>query len=219
MATWILVGLAIGAVVGYFIRKVQIAGKVNSIEARVARAEDEAKNKEKEIILEAKSKALEIVESAKKNEQDFRNQIIKVEERITKKETDLERRMTEVENMKQEIGKKRDELLKTQDEMRELKQKQLDQLQKIAALSTDEAKKLVMDNAEKTMREELAGLTRKLIVNARDEADKKAREIVSLAIQRCASEVTSEMTTTAVQLPSEEMKGRIIGKEGRNIRT
>ncbi len=219
MAIWIAVGLVLGVLVGYFIRKVQIAGRVNSIEARVARAEEEARNKEKEMILEAKSKALAIVEEAKKNEQDFRNQIIKVEERITKKETELERKLGEIENVKQDIVKKRDEVLKTQDEMREIKQKQLDQLQKIANLSGEEAKKLVMDNAEKTMREELAGLTRKLIASARDEADRKAREIVSLAIQRCASEVTSEMTTTAVTLPSEDMKGRIIGKEGRNIRT
>ncbi len=219
MAIWIIVGLAAGLAGGYFIRKLQIASKVNSIEAKVSRLLDEAKNKEKEIMLEAKAKALEIVEEAKKGEQDFRNQILKVEDRLTKKESDLERRMGEAETLKQEISKKREELLKTQDEMREVKQKQLEQLQKIAGLTGEEAKKLVMDNAEKGMREELASLTRKLINNAREEADKKAREIVSLAIQRCASEVTSEMTTTAVQLPSEEMKGRIIGKEGRNIRT
>ncbi|HYE22740.1 MAG TPA: Rnase Y domain-containing protein, partial [Verrucomicrobiae bacterium] len=218
----ILVGaiaLVLGAGLGYYIRKVQIASKVNSIEARVARSLDEAKSKEKEILLEAKTKALEMVEQAKKSEQDFRQQIIKIEERLGKRENDLEHRSNELEKARQDLTKKKDELGKMHDELKEIKQRQLEQLQKISNLTVDDAKRVLMEATEKTMREELTQLTRKLVANARDEADKKAREIVSLAIQRCASEVTSETTTTAVALPSEEMKGRIIGKEGRNIRT
>jgi ribonuclease Y len=125
----------------------------------------------------------------------------------------------DADKLKEELASKRTEIDKTKDEMRELKQKQLDQLQKISGLTNEEAKKVLLDSTEKLMKDELVMLTHKLINQARDEADKKAREIVSLAIQRCASEVTSEQTTTMVTLPSEEMKGRIIGKEGRNIRT
>jgi ribonuclease Y len=117
------------------------------------------------------------------------------------------------------LAKRQSEATKTHEEIKEIRAKQLEQLQKIANLSNEDAKRVLLESTEKNMKEELAGLTRKLINSAREEADKKAREIVSLAIQRCASEVTSEMTTTSVQLPSEEMKGRIIGKEGRNIRT
>jgi ribonuclease Y len=219
MYLWIIIGVLVGAVAGYFIRKAQIAQQVNSIEARVTRALEDAKNKEKEILLEAKSKAIQIVESGKKAEEDFRHQIIKVEERLTRKEGDLERKLNDLDKHKEELSNKRAEIEKTKDEMRELKQKQLEQLQKISGLNTEEAKKVLLDATEKSIKEELVTLTHKLINQAREEADKKARDIVSLAIQRCASEVTSETTTTAVTLPSEEMKGRIIGKEGRNIRT
>lgn len=211
--------LAIGLLAGYYLRKVQIAGKVNSIEAKVARALEEAKAKEKEILIEAKTKALEITEQAKKSEQDFRNQFVKSEERLSRREAEMDRKNAELDKVKQETANKQAEVTKTVEELKELKGKQLEQLQKISNLTSEDAKRVLLESTEKSMKEDLAGLTRKLITNARDEADRKAREIVSLAIQRCASEVTSEQTTVAVTLPSEEMKGRIIGKEGRNIRT
>ncbi len=213
------IAAAIGLAAGYYIRKVQIANRVNSIEAKVDRALEDAKTKEKEILLEAKSKALEITEQAKKSEQEFRNQLLKIEDRLGKREADLEARSKDLDRQRDELVKKREEMVKTHDELKEVRQRQMDQLQKISGLTMEEAKRVLLESTEKGMREELAQLTRKLISNAREEADKKAREIVSLAIQRCASEVTSETTTTAVTLPSEEMKGRIIGKEGRNIRT
>ncbi|MEJ0021742.1 MAG: ribonuclease Y [Candidatus Doudnabacteria bacterium] len=219
MLIGIIVGALLGAMVGYLIRKVQIANQVNSIEGRVARALEEAKNKEKEILLDAKSKALEIVGQGKKAEEEFRNQIIKVEDRLSRKESDLERKLSESEKLKEDLNFKKTEIEKTKDEMRGLKQKQLEQLQKISGLSTEDAKRVLLESTEKSVKEELTMLTHKLVNQAREDADKKARDIVALAIQRCASEVTSEMTTTAVTLPSEEMKGRIIGKEGRNIRT
>lgn len=216
---YLVVGLAVGAGVGYYLRKLQIAGRVNSIEARVQKNLEDAKTREKEILLEAKGKAIEIVDQAKKSEQEFRNQILKVEERLNRKDADLDRKLNDLEGMKGELAKKQGEVAKTHEELKEIRAKQLEQLQKISNLSMEDAKRVLLEATEKNMREELAGLTRKLIATAREDADKKAREIVSLAIQRCASEVTSEQTTTAVTLPSEEMKGRIIGKEGRNIRT
>jgi ribonuclease Y len=220
MPSWLIpIALVAGLVIGYFVRKVQIANMVNSIEAKVSRALEEAKAKEKEILIEAKTKALEITEQAKKGEQEFRNQIIKTEERLSRRETDLDRKLTDLDKAKEDVAVKQAQATKTIDELKELKQKQLEQLQKISGLSTEDAKRVLVESTEKGMKDELAQLTRKLISNARDDADKKAREIVSLAIQRCASEVTSEQTTVAVTLPSEEMKGRIIGKEGRNIRT
>jgi len=216
---YLILAALVGIVAGYFIRKIQIASKVNSIEAKVAKALDEARQKEKEILIEAKARAIEITDQAKKSEQEFRNQIIKVEERLNRKDSELDRKLTELDRSKAELSQKQSEIAKTYEELKELKQKQLEQLQKISNLGQDDAKRILLEATEKGMKEELAGLTRKLIGQAREDADKKAREIVSLAIQRCASEVTSEMTTTTVQLPNEEMKGRIIGKEGRNIRT
>ena len=214
-----LIALAVGAAVGYAARKYQIAGKVNSVEARVARSIEEAKTKEKEILLEAKGKAMEIVEQGKKTEEEFRNQILKVEERLSRKESDLERKVGETERVKEEFAAKKTEIEKTQEQLRELKQQQAEKLQKISGLTTEEAKRVLLDATEKSIREELALLSHKLLGLAREDADKKAREIVALAIQRCASEVTSEQTTTIVNLPSEDVKGKIIGKEGRNIKT
>jgi ribonucrease Y len=211
--------LVAGLLVGYFGRKYQLGNKLDSIEAKVAKALDEAKTKEKEMMLEAKAKALEIVDQAKKSEQDFRNQILKVEERLNKKESDYDKKVSDLEKSREELSKKRDELLKIQEEMKAAKEKQVEQLQKISGLNKEEARKTLLNATEKGMHDELALLTRKLINQAREEADKKARDIVALAIQRCASEVTSEQTTTTVALPNEVMKGRIIGKEGRNIRT
>ncbi|OGE88430.1 MAG: ribonuclease Y [Candidatus Doudnabacteria bacterium RIFCSPLOWO2_02_FULL_49_13] len=219
MSIEIIIGITVGLVAGYFVRKVQIASKVNSIEAKVARVEEEAKNKEKEILLEAKSKALEIVEEGKKSEAEFRNQILKVEDRLSKKEADLERRLGEADKSKEDLSNKKLEADKIKEQLQELKQQQSDKLQKISGLTIDEAKKVLLEATEKSVKEELVSLTHKLLSQTREDADRKARDIVSLAIQRCASEVTSETTTTAVTLPSEDMKGRIIGKEGRNIKT
>ncbi|HEV8601239.1 MAG TPA: ribonuclease Y [Patescibacteria group bacterium] len=216
---WAVIGVVVGSALGYVIRKVQIAQQVNSIEAKVARALEEAKNKEKEILIEAKGKAIEIVDQAKKSEAEFRSQLLKVEERLSRRESDLDRKSVEADKVKDEALKKKEEIQQVQDELKQVKQKQLEQLQKISGLSLEDAKRVLMEATEKGMREELALLTRKLVSAAREDADKKAREIVSLAVQRCASEVTSEQTTTTVALPNEEMKGRIIGKEGRNIRT
>lgn len=215
---FVLAGIVAGAGAGYAWRKYQIAGKVNSIEAKVARALEDAKTREKEMLLEAKSKALEIVEQAKKTEEEFRAQIIKVEDRLTRKESDMERKVTEAEKAKEEWSSKSVEIEKTKEELREIKVQQSERLQKISGLTPEEAKKVILENTERGIRDELALLSHKLLNQARDEADKKAREIVSLAIQRCASEVTSEQTTTLVSLPGDEMKGRIIGKEGRNIK-
>ena len=118
-----------------------------------------------------------------------------------------------------DLEKKKEEITKLQEEMREFKQKQITRLEEISAMSRDEAKKLILETMEKALKEEMVALQRKIVANAREEADKKAKEIVAHAIERCASEVTAETTTTIVQIPNEEMKGRIIGKEGRNIRT
>lgn len=214
-----VIALVVGLAAGYLIRKVQVAQKMGSAEARAEKVVEEAKSKEKEILLEAKSKALEMSEAVKKEEQDFRQQILRIEERLEKKERDLDNKSLTLDNLRNDLDKKNELLRAQQDEIRELKVKQLANLEKIAGMTREEAGKILLDNAEKSIKEEMLGLTRKLINQAREDADRKAREIVAHAIERCASEVTAETTTTIVHIPNEEMKGRIIGKEGRNIRS
>ncbi len=216
---YVIVALAIGGGIGYAIRKSQVSRKIGSAEAKVEQMLKHAEQKEKELLLDAKGKALEITEAAKKTEAEFRQQIIRFEQRIEKKENDLDAKSQTLDNQKAEIEKKHEDLRKTQEEMREMKQKQVARLEQIAGFTQEEAKKLLLDNTEKTIKEEMLSLHRKILFSTREDADKKAKEIVAHAIERCASEVTAETTTTIVHIPSEEMKGRIIGKEGRNIRT
>ena len=214
-----LIVLLIGYFLGNTMRKIRAAKTVGTTEARVERMLEEAKTREKEIIVEARTKALEITDAAKRQENDFRQQNIRIEQRLEKREIDMEQRIKSLDSQKADLEKKADDLKKFQEEMREIKKQQIVNLEKIAAMTREDAQKVLLDNTERTIKDELVALTRKLIANAREEADKKAREIVAHAIERCAAEVTTETTTTVVHIPTEEMKGRIIGKEGRNIRS
>ena len=220
---WILlvaiVMLAAGFYGGYVLRKMRTAKIIGSTESRIERMIEEAKTQEREMLLEAKTRALEMTEAAKRQENEIRQQILRIEQRLEKKENDIDAKTSQLETQRTQLEKKAEELRKFQEEMREVKNRQMANLEKIANMSREEAQKVLLDNTERTIKEELTGLTRKLIANAREEADKKAREIVAHAIERCAAEVTTETTTTVVHIPSEEMKGRIIGKEGRNIRS
>ncbi len=218
IAIYILAGLAVGLGLGYWYRETLAGKKIGSAESRAQRILDEAKSKEKEILLEAKSRSLEIVDQAKKQEQEFRSQIVRFEERIDRREKELDHKSGQVERQKADLEAKTEQIKQIQEEIKELRAKQLANLEKIAGMTREEAAKVLLDNAEKTIKAEMVSLHKKLLEQAHEDAERDARNIVAQAIERVASEVTSEVTTTTVQIPSEEMKGRIIGKEGRNIR-
>ncbi|MBI5530652.1 MAG: ribonuclease Y [Candidatus Doudnabacteria bacterium] len=218
IALYILIGVAAGLLVGYFVRQSLATKKIGSAESRAEKILEEAKTREKELLLEAKTRGMEIIDQAKKQEADFRNQIVRFEERIDRREKDLDQKSNALDRQKAELESKGEQIKQIQEEIKELRQKQLDNLQKIAGMTREEAAKVLLDNAEKTVKEEMISLHKKLVAQAHEDADRDARNIVAQAIERVASEVTAEVTTTTVQIPSEEMKGRIIGKEGRNIR-
>lgn len=215
---YILIGLAAGAFLGYLIRQTLGAKKIGTAEARAEKILDDARNKEKEILLEAKSRSLEIIDQAKKQESDFRAQIVRFEERIDRREKELEQKSQNLDRQKQDLETRGNQIKAIQEEIQSLKTKQLENLQKIAGMTREEAAKVLLDNAERTVKDEMVQLHKKLVSEAHESAEREARNIVAHAIERVASEVTAEVTTTTVQIPSEEMKGRIIGKEGRNIR-
>ncbi|MBI4054470.1 MAG: ribonuclease Y [Candidatus Doudnabacteria bacterium] len=203
---------------GYLARWIQGSYTTKTAEAKAHRLLDEAKNKEREILLSAKTKALEITEQAKQDEIEFRNQIIKIEQRLERRETDLETKTADLESKRQKLLLKVDELKKKEEEVEQVRQQQVAKLEKVAAMTREEAKQVLLDAVERSVAQDLSELTYKLINNAREEAERKAKEIVAAAIERCSAEVSTETTTTYVTLPSEDMKGRIIGKEGRNIK-
>lgn len=215
---WAVLALLVGVGVGYFIRNSIVGKKIGGAEARAEKILEDAKNKEKEVLLDAKSRGLEIIEQAKKQEAEFRSQIVRFEERIDRKEKELEQKSGQLDKQKEDLESRGEQIKLVQEEIKDLKVKQLANLEKIAQMTREEAAKVLLDNAEKNVKEEMLGLYKKLLNETHENAEKDARNIVAQAIERVASEVTAEVTTTTVQIPSEEMKGRIIGKEGRNIR-
>lgn len=219
MILYIIIGAVVGVIAGYVIRQQMASKKIGSAEANAQRILEDARNQEKELLIEAKAKALEVTETAKKAEADFRSQIVRFEERIDRKEKDLDQKTAQLEKKSEDLEVRSEAVKKSEEEIKELRAKQLANLEKIAGMTREEASKVLLDNAEKGIKDEMVHLHRKLVNKAYEDADKEARKIVAQAIERVATEVTAETTTTTVVIPSEDMKGRIIGKEGRNIRT
>ncbi len=218
IAVYAAIGLVVGGAIGYLIRQSLAGKKVGSAEARAEKILEEAKNREKEILLEAKSRSLEIIDQAKKQEADFRAQIVRFEERIDRKEKELDQKANQLDRQKQDVETRTSQIKQVQEEVQQLRAKQLENLQKIAGMTREEAGKVLLENAERLVKDDMVALHKKLLDQAHETAERDARNIVAQAIERVASEVTAEVTTTVVQIPNEEMKGRIIGKEGRNIR-
>ncbi len=215
---YVIIGAVVGGAVGYMIRQNLASKKVSGAEARAEKILEDAKNREKEMLIEAKANAIEITDGAKKAEAEFRSQIVRFEERIDRKEKDLDQKANHLDQKSADLDKRTEALRNTEEEVKALKAQQLEKLEKIAGLTREEAAKVLMENAEKGISEEMLKLHRKLLNEAHETAEREARKIVAQAIERIATEVTAETTTTTVMIPSEEMKGRIIGKEGRNIR-
>lgn len=214
---FILVAVA-GLAVGYFVRKFQARSKIGSAEAKAERLLEESKQKEKELLLAAKDQAIKITEDAKKQETEIRQQILRLEQRLEKKETEMDERARDLDRQKQGLEKQQDDIKKLKEDLMAGREKQLETLEKIAKLTREEAKSVLLEQTEKQVKDDLSGLTRKLIAQAREDADRQARDIVAQAVERVSAEVSTESTTSTVELPNEEMKGRIIGKEGRNIK-
>ncbi|RWZ79724.1 MAG: ribonuclease Y [Candidatus Chaera renei] len=177
----------------------------------------EAKNKAKQIELEAKDKALKIAEDAKKEEQRRRDELTKAENRLADRETHLDGKLEELDRRSEKLRQSEEEVESLKDELREIRSRQQEKLEKIAKLTKKEAGEKLMAMTERDIKEDLAGLVAKLQSETAAEAEERAQTVLVGAMERMASEVTAERTVTALKLEDEEMKGRIIGKEGRNI--
>lgn len=215
---FVIAAAVAGLAIGYVVRKLQVKAKIDSAEARAEKLLEEVRQKEKEIILTAKDKAIKITEETKKQETEIRQQILRIEQRLEKKEIDLDAKGKQLDAQKDQLEKKHEEIKKIKEDLVAGRERQLEQLEKIAKLTREEAKTIILEQTEKLVKDDLVGLTRKLVATAREDADRIARDIVTQAIERCSAEVATETTTTAVALPNEDIKGRIIGKEGRNIK-
>ena len=217
-----LISLAIGIVVGMTIRKKIAESKIESAEQEAKRVVDlakvEAENMKKEEIFKAKE---EIMNSRKELDQEIkerRSEVQKQESRMIQKEENLDRRSENLEKKERDLDKEYQSLENQKEEVNKVYEKQVEELQKIASLSKDEAREYLLNEMDKEITTEKAKLIRELNQKAKEDANKNAKEIISYAVQKCAADHTSETTVSIVSLPSDEMKGRIIGREGTNIK-
>jgi len=218
----IAVAVLIGAGIGYLIRKMTAEARIASAEAAAKKIVDEATQeanalkREKEI--EAKEETHRLRNELEKESKERRSELQRMERRLLQKEESLDRKISNVERKEEDLRKKEEENKKTEEKLQELHQEQLSELEKISGMTSDEAKELLLQRVREDIDHEITMLVKDMENQAKEEGDKKAREIVTLAIQRCAADHVSESTVSVVNLPNDEMKGRIIGREGRNIR-
>ena len=209
----------LGAGVGYFIREQFASRRANSLENKTKEDLAQAKTQAQDIVLEAKNKAVSLLEEVKKEEKDRKVSLDRLEERLVKKESELGslEKDLRVENGK--IEAEVEGVKQAKAEVALLKDKVKEELSKIAGLSEGEAKKRLISEIEERSKEELVQIMQKLSQERRDEIEKKSVEIITTAVQRYARSHVADITTSAFTLPSEDLKGKIIGREGRNIRT
>jgi ribonuclease Y len=222
----ILVGvgcLAVGLFIGYRYRQNIAEAKIGRAEDSVKKLIDEAQKRaeviKKETVLEAQEEVHKLRSEFDKESRERRNELTKSEKRLLQKEESLDKKTENIAQKEELLDKKVKEAQKTRDDLGEMYQKQVAELENISGMTVDEAKNLLVEKVEHEARHDMAVMLREIEQKAKDEADKKARNIVSLAIQKCAADHVAESTVSVVNLPNDEMKGRIIGREGRNIRT
>ncbi len=218
-----LAAIVIGVLIGYIIRKHLAEAKIKSAEEAAAKilidAKKESETRKKEAVLEAKEEIHRLRSEAERENKERHNEIIRQEKRLVRKEEDIDRKLESIEQKEEGIRKKEIELDEIRDNVTELQQQKLKELEDISGITTNEAKQILLSSIEDEIKHEAAIMIRDIEGAAREEGEKRAREIVASAIQRVAADHVAETTVSVVALPNEEMKGRIIGREGRNIRT
>ena len=213
----IIVGLSSFAL-GWFVRNRQYHHSARLAAESADRLIDEAKNRQRELLLEARDEALRIKSQAEAEIRDRRAELHRQERRLQQKEETLDRRIEVQDRRERALAEKEHQVETLRQQLEELKKERQHELERIAHLTMEEAREIVLHEIEQEVKADAARRVREIEQQAREEADRRARMIIALAIQRCAAEQVAETTVSVVPLPNEEMKGRIIGREGRNIR-
>lgn len=206
-----------GLAVGFGANTVVTKQKLGSAQQQANKELEKAKREAHKKLDEAREEAAKIAETSRKDEKSRRNELKDIEQRLVNREELLDRKIDELDKRSESLRRGESDVEQLKDEIREIRKRQQEKLEKIAKLSTSDAADKLMQMTERDIKNDLTGLIAKLQDEARDEAEDKAALIIVTAMERMASEVTAERTVTSVKLEDEEMKGRIIGKEGRNI--
>src|SRR3990172_5610194 len=210
--------LAVGVLLGYVVKVRVGKGQVEAAERSAARILEEAQAKQREALLEAKEEALRLRSQVESELKARRDEILRLEQRIASKEENLDRKLETQERREQELSNQRERLDQQKAQLEELRQKQLQEIERVAGLSATEARELLLEELDKEIREDGARRLRLIEAETKEKADLRSREILAEVMQRLTTDVVSESTVSVVPIPSDEMKGRIIGREGRNIR-
>ena len=228
--TWIIICIilvvvvaVISSLISVMVRKSTIEKKVGSAEERsreiINEAIKTAEAKKKEALLEAKEENLKTKNELDKEIKERRAEVQRYEKRVLNKEESVEKKADSLDKKENSLKAKEEELARTQAKVDQLSEQRVQELERISGLTSEQAKEQLLKTVEEEIKIETAKLVKELENQAKEEADKKAKEIVVNAIQKCATDHVSETTISVVSLPNDEMKGRIIGREGRNIRT
>lgn len=220
---FVLLGIIAGIFAGYFLRKNSSEKKIGSAEKMaqdiINDASRTAEASKKEVLLEAKDEIFRLRTEQERENKERRSEITRLEKRVLSKEETLDKKTLSLEKKEEQLQQRTKSIATVEEEIENLYQEQKNELQRIAELSRDEAKEILLDEVRDDIEHEEAQIIRRSELKIKDEAEKRAREVISTAIQRYAADHVAESTVTVVNLPNEEMKGRIIGREGRNIRT
>ena len=218
-----VVALAVGLAVGYFYRKNAMEKKIGQTEefARnmLEEATRKAEEKKKEAVLEAKEEIIRLKSDLDKEVRDRRSEVGRMERRMTQREEQLDKKADHLEAREEQLNAKYKDAERIEQEAQQLHEQQQQELERIANMTMEDAKNILISRIQKDAYHDAAVMVREIESRAKEEADKKARNIISLAIQKCAADHVAETTVSVVALPNDDMKGRIIGREGRNIRT
>lgn len=211
-------GLAAGFGVGYVVRQSIARKRLDTIEGQIEKKIEESEKKSQETVLNAKKRAVEILEAAKKQEKEREDQILRTEQRLEKRETVIDQKTEEIEHNRKALEQKAEEIRKIRQESESVRKKELERLEKIAGLSKEQAKKILLQLTEEENRDLLAQHIAKIEKEGMEDIEKRAKTLMTSIIQKYAGSHAAEIVTTTVSIPSDEVKGRIIGREGRNIK-
>jgi len=218
-SVYLTIGILSGIAVGYLLRRTVALQQADAAEKKVKDLIFDAKEKERKLLLSARDKALKVIDEAKREETQRRQELSRLRGRLEKREEIFDKKFTEIEKNEKQIEQENQKIVKVKEEIKKIREDQIGKLEKIAALSKGKAKDILLDLVEKEAEEDLMIRIRKLEQVSSEEFEKKSKELLTTVIERCASSHAAETTTTSVTIPNDEMKGRIIGREGRNIRT
>nr|WP_330400270.1 ribonuclease Y [Tepidibacter mesophilus] len=219
----VVAGTGIGILLGYIVRKNIAEKKIGAAEEVskqiMEKAEKDSETIKKEKLLEAKEESHKMRSEVEKENKERRSELQRYEKRLVHKEENIDRKLQSLESKESNLNEKLKAIVKKELDIEEVKTKQIEKLESLSGITSEQAKNIILTNTEKEVRHEMSMMIKEIEVAAKEEAEKKAREIIAYSIQKCSADHVAETTVTVVNLPNDEMKGRIIGREGRNIRT